>query len=136
LVSNGEFLTFSMAISNQVGGTVTFSGFTEIDFNFFTGSDSGVLSIDNSIATVGDNFFTTTTGANIVDISGTSPTLFSAIAAAGGAASNSFRVDDVSGRFVGVAAVPEASSFIFGGLICTVLGLKFGGHRFLARVAS
>jgi hypothetical protein len=35
-----------------------------------------------------------------------------------------------------IVAVPEASSFILGGLICTALAIKFGGRRVLARVAS
>lgn len=35
-----------------------------------------------------------------------------------------------------ISAVPEASSFIFGGLICAALGLQFGGRRFLVRYAS
>ncbi len=119
LVDNGEFLTFSMSVFNFVGGTVVFDGFTGVDFNNFGTGDVGVFSIDHSAATLGDNFFTTTNGANVVDISATLPTVFSAIAEADGVNSNSFRIDDVSAQFSGtlVAAVPEPSSLAFLGLL-------------------
>ena len=104
LVSNGEKLQFSMAINNESGRTVTFNGFTEVDYNNFGASDSGVLSIDNSEGTAGDNFFTTIIGADIVDISATSPTGFFAIALPGASGTaNSFRIDDVTARFTGSA---------------------------------
>lgn len=119
LVDNGEFLTFSMSVFNFVGGTVIFDGFTEVDFNSFGAGNAGVLSLDNSDLTAGDNFFTTINGAGDVDISATLPTGFSAIARADGINSNSFRIDNVSAQFSGtvVAAVPEPSSLAFLGLI-------------------
>lgn len=116
LVSRGQLLTFSMSVSGEIGGSVSFDGFTELDYNSFGDTDSGVLSLDMSAATLTDNFFTTTVGvagAGIVDISPTLPTVFSAIAASDDL--NSFRVDDVTGRFTGTPgspAVPEPISFI------------------------
>ena len=89
LVSDGELVSFAMSVSNFVGGTVAFNGFTAIDFNNFGAGDSGVLSLDASEATAGDNFFTTNSGGDIENISATSPTAFSAIASAG--ALNSLR---------------------------------------------
>ncbi|MFN3190422.1 MAG: hypothetical protein ACE361_07835 [Aureliella sp.] len=112
LVNEGEFLSFTMSISNVSGGTIMFQGFTEIDTNNFGSSDTGFLSIDSSAATTADNdpisgasnspSFDLTSGTNVVN-----PTGFSIIAADGG--SNSFRVDDVSAAFVGTA-VPEPSA--------------------------
>jgi hypothetical protein len=116
LVNSGELLTFSISISNESGGTVVFDGFTEVDYNSFGATDSGVLSADNSEGTTGDNFFTTTTGGENVDISGTSPTTFSAIASPGSGTANSFRIDDVTVSFTGTVAVPEPSSAVLLGL--------------------
>ena len=108
LVSNGEFMFFTMAISNEVGGSISFDGFTELDYNSFGATDVGALSLDNNIVTAGDNFFTTSTGGDNVDISGTLPSSFYAIASADGAGSNSFRIDDVTARFT---VVPEPDTY-------------------------
>ncbi len=107
LVDTGEYLQFSIAVQNESGGNVVFNGFQDIDFNSFVDPDTGVLSLDNSIASSGDNFFSTTSGAGNVDISGTSPILFFAIADSG--AANSFRIDDVTASFTGT--IPEASYY-------------------------
>ncbi len=111
LVNDGERMNFMMLVSNEIGGTVTFNGFTEIDFNFLSTPDSAVLSLDNSELSA--NFFSTSTTVDMVDISGTSPTDFWAIAVLGTTASveNSFRIKEVSARFTGVASVPEPGTF-------------------------
>jgi len=121
LVNAGEFLTFTMAVSNVSGGTINFDGFTDVDFNNLGATDAATLSLDASEATSGDNFFTTATGAENVDISGISPIAFSAIANA--SASNSFRIDDVTGSFTGTV-VPEPSSTALLGLGGLVLILR------------
>lgn len=117
LVDDGESLRFSMTISNIVGGMVYFDGFTEMDFNFLDNDDVAVLSLDDDESTTGDNFLNFAGNVNsndIADISGTSPTLFSAFAQSG--ASNSFRVDDISGQFS--TAVPEPASGVVLALGC------------------
>lgn len=116
LVDDGESLRFSMAVSNVIGGSVVFDGFTKIDFNFLGDSDVAVLSLDNDETTEGDNFLEflgNVDPEDVADISGTSPTAFSAFAKSGG--SNSFRVDYVSGQFTGTA-VPEPA----GGLVLAI----------------
>lgn len=113
LVSNGEYLQFSMALSNFSGGTVVFNGFQEVDFNNFGATDAGFLSVDNSGTTTGDNFFSTTTGAGNVSFANIAS--FHAIARADGAGSNSFRIDDVTGEFRGFTAVPEPTSVLMFG---------------------
>lgn len=128
LVSDGQSLSFSLSVFNVIGGTVNFDGFTEIDYNYFTDTDSGVLSLDASEATAVDNFFTTNVGADLVDISLVLPTSFHAIASAGPL--NSFRVDDVAAQFTGTpgVATPEAGST---GLLAII---AVGGLVVLARL--
>ena len=46
LVNDGEQVRFTLAVANEIGGTVTFDGFTEVDYNNFGAADSGVLSLD------------------------------------------------------------------------------------------
>ena len=111
-LDNGESLTLSMAISNEIGGTVAFNGFTEVDLNNFGAIDSGVLSLDNDASTAGDNFFVAPAGADVIDISGTLPTVFSIIPDADGLSSNTLGLGDVSAQFTGTAAVPEPSSLL------------------------
>ena len=119
LVNDGEFLSFTVAVSNVSGGTVSIDGFTELDFNFLGTTDTAFLSLDNSSATAADNFFVLTSGADVFDISSVSPASFFAIAGDSTTAGveNSFRINDVSASFTGTAAaVPEPSAFALLGL--------------------
>ena len=124
LVSNGEFLQFTLAFSNVSGGTVNFDGFQEVDFNSFGSSDSGFLSVDASAATTEDNFFTTSEGGG--NVSFELQQTFHAIAGADGPGSNSFRIDDVTASFTGTEAVPEPGTM---GLLALVAGAGFLRRR-------
>jgi hypothetical protein len=121
-VSDGESLAFSVSLSNISGGTATFDGFDAVDFNNFGNSDVGFLSVDNSAATISDNFFQTTTGDGGAVVSFDPVPVFHAIAGTGG--SNSFTIDDVRASFTGTAstAVPEPSSLLmFGTALVSIL---------------
>ncbi|WP_146565480.1 hypothetical protein [Posidoniimonas corsicana] len=125
-VSNGQRLFFGMSVSNVSGGTVSFDGFTAVDFNRFGPNDTGVLSTDPFLVTTANNFFTSTTGGNIVDISAESPTSFFAIAGPAnppGDPLNDFRIGGVLASFTGMAAVPEPTAFLFGSLVAGSVGM-------------
>jgi hypothetical protein len=117
LVNGGEYLQFTVAISNvDPGAGVVFDGFDQIDFNSFENGDEAVLSIDSSAASLGDNQDVTGTGGGSTDvfainIAGSTPTVFHAISSTG-----NFRIDDVRANFTGV---PEPTSF-------TLLGMLIG----------
>ena len=117
LVSNGERLGFTMAISGESGGTVAFDGFTEVDYTNFASGESGVLSVDILESTTGDNFYTAGGGGD-VDISVTSPTSFFAIATfTDVAGSNGFKMLNVTGSFTGTVPEPATMSLLaLGGL--------------------
>ncbi|MEM7013010.1 MAG: hypothetical protein AAF585_16175, partial [Verrucomicrobiota bacterium] len=101
LLNDGEFLTYSLAVQNEVGGTVVFDGFTALDFNSFANTpDSAVLSLDNSLATAGDNFATITTDPGTIP---GLPTTFTLISV-DDMGTSSFRVDDISAQFTGTVA--------------------------------
>ena len=116
-VSNGERLGFTMAISGESGGTVAFDGFTLVDYTNFASGESGVLSVDILESTTGDNFYTAGGGGD-VDISGTSPTSFFAIATyTGVSGSNAIKMNNVSGSFTGTVPEPATMSLLaIGGL--------------------
>lgn len=101
-VNKDETLLFAMAVSNVVGGTVTFDGFAELDLNFFTGSDKADLSED------GSTFLTLSSTSDVVDIAGTAPATF-LIKGLSGTGTTSFSVDSVKGSFT-AAPVPEPGS--------------------------
>ena len=115
LVNAGEYLQFSIAISNvDAGATVVFDGFDQIDFNSFEDGDDAVLSIDRSAASLGDNQDVTglaggSTDIFAISIAGSTPTIFHAISSTG-----NFRIDDVRANFTGV---PEPTSFALVGLL-------------------
>ena len=117
-LGDGEWLQFEMAVSNFVGGTVVFDEFTTFDTTSFTvaGSDSGVLSDDNSVG--GGNDFLDPLAAD-PDITAFDKTTFFAISTGG-----AWRVDDITASFTGTtAAVPEPSTFAFlglGSLACVI----------------
>ena len=125
LVSNGEFLGFSLSFTNVTGGTLVFDGFNQTEFTFFQSTDAGFLSVDNSAATTADNFFTTTTGAT-VETFALVPT-FHAIARADGSGSNSFRILNVTANFTGSAAVPEPTTFLMFGT--ALIGFAYRRRR-------
>ena len=113
LVSNGERLGFTMAISGESGGTVAFDGFTSVDTTNFGSDESGVFSVDILESTTGDNFFTTSSGTGTEDISLASPTSFFAIATyTGVAGSNAFKMHNVSGSFTGTVPEPATMSLL------------------------
>ena len=125
LVSNGEYLGFSLSFTNVSGGTLVFDGFDQAGFLSFQSGDAGFLSVDNSAATTGDNFFTTTTGGALETFALVSG--FHAIARADGSGSNSFRIGEVRANFTGAAAVPEpTTSLMFG---TALIGLAFRRRR-------
>ena len=106
--SGTESLRFAVQLSDIVGGSVVFNGFSVVGFNGFGISDLGELSLDNSFATTGDN-------TRLDDFNGTLPLIavpnnaaaFSIFSNAG-----HFQVSYVTGSFTGTAAaVPEPSTF-------------------------
>lgn len=127
-INNGELVTYSLAISSVVGGSVSFDGFSS--FTHCNGARSGdlVLSKDQLASTLPDNFFTGSAMSNAngtaVDISGTSPSIFSAIAATDSTGSNyTFRACGVGASFTGTS-VPEPSSFMMFGLVISSLAFR------------
>ena len=102
-LNDGESLSFSMAVSNPVGGTVSFLGFSSINFNNFSAAEDGArFSHDSSLAS-----------SDPQAISGLPQTFtLTAEDLVGAGASASFSIDDVTGGFAGVA-VPEASSLLY-----------------------
>ncbi len=46
-----------------------------------------------------------------------------------GSGTQNTRIDDVTATFVAVAAVPEPTAFLFGGLVCGVIGLAAGAKK-------
>lgn len=107
-VNDGETLTFSLVVSDVRGGTLTFDGFTGVDLNFFT-TDNDKAELESG----GTIFLTqTTTPSGDVDISSTSPVSFLVRGVDGTGFSTSFSIDDVTGQFTGVSAVPEPSTLL------------------------
>lgn len=105
-LNDGESISFSVAISDVLGGTVSFGGFTELDFNAFTmSSDSASFSTGDTINGESSiNLFDLTT------LTGGVPQTFSitgVAASAGG--TNSFSLDTITGHFT-ATAVPEPSA--------------------------
>lgn len=107
-VNNGESLFFAVTILTEIGGTVSFDGFTSIDFNSYTvggadaGSINGTLLVNtnlNEFSLTGAPFLTpqTLTVSGLPPFSGTT----------------SFQIDDVTLSFTGTAAIPEPSSLVF-----------------------
>lgn len=106
--SGTESLRFAVQLSEIVGGSVVFNGFSTVGFNGFGSSVLGELSLDNSYATTGDN-------TRLDDVNGTLPLIsvpnnaaaFSIFSNAG-----HFQVSYVTGSFTTTAAaVPEPSAF-------------------------
>jgi hypothetical protein len=108
--SGTESLRFTMQLSNVIGGSVAFNGFSIVGFNGFGSTDLGMLSLDNDFLTAGDNSPLDDFGGTLPSISvpGTS-TAFSIFSNS----SNHFQVSFVTGSFTGTAAaVPEPSATV------------------------
>jgi hypothetical protein len=122
-VDSGELITYSMALSGFVGGTVTFDGFTSLDLANSSGSGNLVLSLDDSADTIGDNFFSggmaTGSKPDAIDITATLPTVFSSIA--GPDKNDKFRIAGISARFT---AVPEPSTLLTFGFVVSTLTIR------------
>jgi hypothetical protein len=107
--SGGESLRFSIQLSNPVGVSLAFNGFSIIGFNTFTNEDRAVLSKDASFSTVADNAPVGTTSGTLaffpVPDNATSFSIFSN-------SGNHFSVASVRGSFTATAtAVPEPTTF-------------------------
>jgi hypothetical protein len=108
--TNGaESLRFVMQLSNLVGGTVVFNGFTTVGFSGFSSGDRGVLSRDNNFFSGADNdIITSGTTLNFFDPPG-SPTAFTMFSDLG-----QFQMASVAASFTGTAAVvPEPGGAAF-----------------------
>ena len=102
----GQSLMFALTTSNVMGGTVTFDGFTSIDFNSFTDA--------NELADFGTDVITTMDTTNEFDLTtltGGAPTTFTLLAGTTGG-TTSFQIDDITASFT-ASAVPEPSSAMF-----------------------
>lgn len=129
--SGTESLRFTMQLSNVIGGSVAFNGFSIVGFNGFGSSDLGVLSLDNDFSTTGDNTLLDDFGGTLPSISvpGNS-TAFSIFSNS----SNHFQVSFVTGSFTGsAAAVPEPSAFVTLAIASSTLPLL---RRFRRRANS
>lgn len=129
--SGSESLRFTVQLSNIVGGTVAFNGFSIVGFNGFGIDDLGILSLDNNLSTSGDNTL-------LDDLNGTLPskaipgsaTAFSIFSFSG----EHFQVSYVTGSFTGTAAaVPEPSTFVAMAMVSITLPLL---RRFRRRTNS
>jgi hypothetical protein len=119
--SGQESLRFSIQLSNIVGGSVGFNGFTIIGFSNFSTGDGAVLSIDDSFLTSGDNTSISSGGLlPSVAVTG-NPSSFSIFSNA--STSNHFSVASVTGSFTGTAAVPEPSAFVAMVIVSSALPL-------------
>lgn len=110
-INDGEYLTFSMDIENEAGGSVFFEGFTSVDLTFFGATgEQAIFSEDDSLVSTSDNFLIAEGSADDpADISGTSPLSFAIFGNdAGGTVS--FRVDSIDADFSEVQPVPEPST--------------------------
>ncbi|EMI52137.1 PEP-CTERM sorting domain-containing protein [Rhodopirellula sallentina] len=121
IIDDGEFATFTLVLSNILGGSVAFDGFQEVE----TIVDSGakIYSIDQFAFTTADNF-SPASGTN--DISGTSPQTFSVIAESG--TGNFFQPSGVGVQFTtSPTAVPEPGSLALLGI--AGVGIAFRSRR-------
>lgn len=129
LFNAGEKLKFFVDVDAVRGGTVTFAGFTLLDFNFFTtGGETVVFSTDGRLSTTTDNWLTHFAPGD-ADIRSQSPTVFTLLAqngldASGGVVKTSLRVDAIQASFETTAAVPEPGTFALVGLVCASAWLR------------
>ena len=140
LINDGESIRFDLNISNVMGGSVSFDGFTELGLSDFQNdnSDAFTLSFDDQYSTFGDNFFEGLIYTGPIDISVNSPLAFSLIGNPSGDFPNTnFRADSISGRFSGASAVPEPSSLfvmgVLGPFVC--FRIRRSPWRILARLS-
>lgn len=125
-INTGESLAFSLSIDAVMGGTVSFDGFTSLDFNSFsTSNDGGFFSLD-AILDIGDTDLTlgtfNSTGEYALPL-GPVPQ-FTIFGTAG-----SFQLDDVTAQFTGaMSSVPEPTSLLVWSML-GVVGLKRRRHK-------
>jgi len=108
-VNAGEQLSFGVSILSQSGGTVSFDGFTEIDFNSNTAAGGDELTINGVLVTGGANLFDLTIAPYLT------PTSLIVAGQASSTGSTSFQIDDVSLQFTGTASIPEPTSLVMFG---------------------
>ncbi|WP_144055164.1 hypothetical protein [Rhodopirellula baltica] len=132
-LSDGEALTFAMSISNEVGGTAAFDGFTLLDFNSFTDTrvDADSLTYEEASFTPGGLVVPDQAGFGASDIfdltqlnSGDPLPVFT-LTAVTDSTTRSFQLDDITAQFTtNVTAVPEPSCFALmamGGTLLTMV---------------
>ncbi|WP_236696134.1 PEP-CTERM sorting domain-containing protein [Rhodopirellula islandica] len=119
-LSDGEALTFAMSISDEVGGTAIFDGFTLLDFNFFTDTrvDADSSTYEEANFTPGGLVVPDQTGfgaSDVLDLTQLdpgSPLPSFTLTAITDSTTRSFQLDDITAQFTTTAsAVPEPSSF-------------------------
>ncbi|MFO1000905.1 MAG: hypothetical protein U0936_11225 [Planctomycetaceae bacterium] len=115
--TNGEeSLRFVMQLSNYVGGSAVFNGFSTVGFSNFGSSDRGVLSKDTDFFSGADNDVITSGGTLNAFDPPVIPQAFSMFSDLG-----QFQVAFVTGSFTGTAAVPEPGGAIFLTLMATAI---------------
>jgi hypothetical protein len=106
--AGAESLRFTLLLSNIMGGSVIFNGFSIVDFNGYGINDRGVLSADNDFLTGADNTDLGPGGLPSAAVP-SNPSAFSIFSNS----TNQFQVSAVTGSFTGVAAaVPEPSATV------------------------
>ncbi len=129
--SGGESLRFSIQLTNPVGVSLAFNGFSLIGFSNFTNEDSAVLSKDGSFSTLADNSPVGTTSGTLTSFPvPDNATSFSIFSNSG----NHFSVASVRGSFTATAtAVPEPATFFALAMLSSVTPLL---RRFRRRTNS
>jgi len=120
LFNGTEWAQFAMTITNVMGGSVVFDGFSQIDLDSFTNAELAAISTDSVFDNPGDQILTAETGPDEFALAN----LSSFFLVADGDVDNNFRARDVTANFTTTAAVPEPSTFAVTGLL--LAGLAWG----------
>ncbi|MEP3834767.1 PEP-CTERM sorting domain-containing protein [Rhodopirellula bahusiensis] len=108
LINQSEFVTFTASISNEVGGTVSFDGFTELTLSSLSQTnEQGAISAD-TVLDIGDTIVSNNGPHSLSMLPS-----FSLLGTDNAGTNSSFRALNVDAQFSGTAtAVPEPATFL------------------------